>query len=242
MRLIKSTLRPILLMVSAAAIGACGDGGSATEPSAAPVPAAVNAIAAGFNYSCMLTSVGNAYCWGSNSAGQLGAGDTTASTTPRAVGGGLRFTQITIGTNFTCGLATTGAAYCWGTGQQGQLGNGTSVSSASPVAVLGGLHFESISAGYRFACGVQATTRDAYCWGDNTFGSLGVGDTLPRGTPTRVATGGPKFKTLHAGFRHVCALSDEATSAVYCWGWNAEHEVSPASAIHFLVPTLVSIP
>jgi len=113
--------------------------------SLSPVPVAgdlrFTAISAGGYYlgvghTCALTSNGAAYCWGTNTWGELGDGSTVSEPHPVAVGGGLTFSSLSAGTQETCGVTPTGAAYCWGDNRYGQLGNGTTTSSATPVQVV----------------------------------------------------------------------------------------------------------
>ncbi|MFL5582546.1 MAG: hypothetical protein ACJ8AO_19425, partial [Gemmatimonadaceae bacterium] len=86
---------PLVLTVTSS-----GGGGVATE------------LAVGGFHACALASDGAAYCWGSNTFGQLGNGTiSTGSWTPTAVSGGLRFSSIAAGGEaHSCALTSSGAA------------------------------------------------------------------------------------------------------------------------------------
>jgi alpha-tubulin suppressor-like RCC1 family protein len=55
----------------------------------------------------------------------------------------------------------------------------------------------------------------AYCWGRNSNGQLGTGDTWERGTAVAVI-GGHRFQELIAGGESTCGLA--SGGAAYCWG------------------------
>ena len=153
-------------------------------------------LSAGYIHVCGLTTSGAAYCWGSNSQGQLLVGNSTNANAPVPVGGGLAFADISAGAQHTCAVTTAGAAYCWGYNHSGELGDGTTSYTplTTPTPVTGGLTFVSVSAGEYATCGIAAGGA-AYCWGSNSSGQLGVGtvayDVMP--TPTPV-TGGLLFQ------------------------------------------------
>ena len=71
-------------------------------------------LSAGGAHTCGVTTNGSSYCWGDNSAGQLGNGSKAASKTPVRVSGGLSFEAISAGTRHTCGVTTDGAVFCFG--------------------------------------------------------------------------------------------------------------------------------
>lgn len=160
---------------------------------------------------CALTAAGAAYCWGSDSSGELGNGVMTPHlSAPVAVSGGLVFNQISAGRG-TCGVTTSGAGYCWG--NAATLGNGSTNASAVPVAVSGPSTWIAISVGDGHACGI-ATGGAAYCWGNDP--SLGDGDLLtPHYLPNPVS-GGHTFVSIASSGAATCAITSDGEG--YCWG------------------------
>jgi len=111
-----------------------GDG--VIYPTRVVLAAQVTSFAAGDAHSCALVTTGDAWCWGSNSNGQLGGGTIGGSSAvPTLVTGGLKFVALTAGTAHTCGVTTDGSVYCWGSNFNGQLGDGTTTDRAAPVRV-----------------------------------------------------------------------------------------------------------
>jgi alpha-tubulin suppressor-like RCC1 family protein len=170
-------------------VGELGDGTIGLSPFPTPVAGGLTfaaVSAGGEEYTCGVTTSGQAYCWGWNGNGQLGDSTTTARLVPTPVAGGLTFAAVSGGYAHTCGVATSGAAYCWGWGPNGQLGDGTANDRHVPTAVTGGRTFAALSGGTFHSCGVT-TSGQAYCWGGNANGQLGDGTTNDRHVPTAVA-------------------------------------------------------
>jgi alpha-tubulin suppressor-like RCC1 family protein len=204
-------------------------------------------LAAGGAHTCGLTSAGGAFCWGSNSSGQLGDGTGTDHHEPGGVETDLTFASIDAGVAHTCGLTSDGAAHCWGRNDRGQLGDGTTTDRSTPVAVTGGHTFELIVAGgldIGQTCGLTSGGA-AYCWGDNERGQLGIGsggfgseDLAPHSEPTLVS-GSLTFVGLTTGLgRHACGLRD--TGAAYCWGENSFGGLGNGTVSDSPVPVPVS--
>jgi alpha-tubulin suppressor-like RCC1 family protein len=174
---------------------------------------------------CALTNSGAAYCWGNDSAGQLGIGDIEQLScgsigdctgrggaphlSPVAVTGGHRFAAISGGGAFTCAATSEGQPWCWGETLFSAL-----LRDSVPTAVGGAPALTSISAGTFHACGVTSSGA-AYCWGQNPLGQLGTDDTVAHGTPVPV-TGGLAWSSVSVGFDHTCGITKQG--AAYCWG------------------------
>ncbi len=90
--------------------------------------------------------------------------------------------------------------------------------ATGPPPPDGALQFNLVTAGYFHTCGLAATGR-AYCWGGNTWGTLGDGSTTASNRPVLVA-GGVRFSGLDAGAGHTCGVTD--SGQIWCWGLNDE--------------------
>jgi len=188
------------------------------------------AVSAGQDFSCGITTVRTAYCWGVNGVGQLGDGTTTDRNTPVAVRppAGVLFDSVSAGQDHACALSSTGALYCWGGNDFGQLGTGSTTPVSTPTLVsAGGLVFRSVSAGAQYTCAL-ATTNFADCWGLNGSGQLGNSNNAGLQTPNPNAglqnqvIGGP-FGAITAMQGHSCGIltgSGGETGPVACWGLN----------------------
>jgi alpha-tubulin suppressor-like RCC1 family protein len=182
-----------------------------------------------------------AYCWGTNSFGQLGDGTTTDRLTPTPVAGNRRFRQLAGGERHTCGVTTTDEIFCWGSNQWGQLGDGSSrtVDHLRPTRVAGTRRYESLTAGRFHTCAVTGTAK-AFCWGRQ--GAIGDGANVMRTTP-RAVTGGLSFRRLTGGHNHTCG--ETTGNRAYCWGANfygglGDGTAGPVPVDYSLVPVAVA--
>ena len=193
-----------------------------------------SSISVGNGLGCVLDLANAAWCWGTNTRGQLGTGDLVSSAIPRAVAGGLTFQSISVGLFGPCGLSSS-LAYCWGDNSLRTIGNpNTSTPTLVPTAVTGGTSFITLNAGAVTSCGTTSGGI-AMCWGTNQFGSLGNGSTTA-GTQVAPATvaGTVSFASVSPGignniFDTTCGLATDGTA--YCWGINTLGEVGTSATL-----------
>jgi alpha-tubulin suppressor-like RCC1 family protein len=200
----------------------------------------VKRIVAGDAHTCVLTGTNRVRCWGDNQFGQLGYSSTidvgdVPTRLPATVGDVLLpvadpVAQLVAGNNHTCALLASGVVYCWGDNRFGQLGynrtdnlgDGEAVTSFGTVIVGGSV--TRIAAGGDHTCAIL-TSGALRCWGRNSFGQLGRGNTANIGDNETVFSAGNvdlgaavTVKDLALGDAHTCALL--TTGAVRCWGIN----------------------
>lgn len=107
-------------------LGVLGSGQFAGSKSPVPVTGGLSfrSIATGTRQACGVTLDGAAFCWGDNTAGELGTGSIGGrAAAPQRVAGNINFSSLTLA-DPSCGLAVDGALYCWGTNYGAALGIG----------------------------------------------------------------------------------------------------------------------
>lgn len=251
-------------------VGQLGDGTNQdrsvptlVQQGAIPTGATVKSISAGETQSCAVTTAGGVYCWGSNANGRLGDGTTVDRNVPVVIQmpGGVAIDSVSVGNNSAtggnynnhiCARSISGGAYCWGNNSSGQLGDGTTTSRTSPVAVQYGsasnaipadVTIREITTGSWFTCAI-ASNDQAYCWGYNLHGQLGVGNTVnspAKTAPLPISQGdipeGAVPSSITASGRGACITT--TALAMYCWGANNNGQVGDGTVVNRTVAAAV---
>ncbi len=200
----------------------------------------VVAIAAGGLHSCAITTSGGLKCWGYNIEGQLGDGTTTIRDTPvDVVGLSSNVASVALGGHHTCALLVSGGVKCWGSNDEGQVGDGTTTDRHTPTNVTGlSSGVAAVSKGIFHTCGLTVTG-GLKCWGGNSFGQLGIGNTGDRSTPADVVglSSGVAVVGAARNGQHTCAIS--TGGALKCWGRNDWGQVGDGTTTNRTTPVSV---
>ena len=161
----------------------------------------VTSIAAGGWHTCALMSGGALKCWGLNDLGQLGLNSTNnygdnvteiGDDLPFVnLGTGKTVSALSLGSRHSCAVLTDATMKCWGHNGYGQLGLGNTTTHGDYWSGNMGDSLPIISVGTGkspLAITTRGNTTCAIlsagvlkCWGHNTSGQLGQGDTVTRG-------------------------------------------------------------
>lgn len=167
------------------------------------------------------------------------AGSPSGASSSRAYGpAAWSPTSIAAGYEHTCAIMG-GGAKCWGDNAFGQLGDGTDARQRTrPVAVSGLFSgVDSVGAGAFHSCALAAGG-SVKCWGSNSDGQLGDGQSEGRSAPVEVSGLGSGVQAIAVGGNHACALL--GGGAVKCWGYNGAGQLGDGTKQSRLQPVAVS--
>ncbi|MBN1608163.1 MAG: hypothetical protein JW940_16135 [Polyangiaceae bacterium] len=158
------------------------------------------------------------------------------------LGTGRTVLDISVGADHTCAILDDQSVKCWGGNDVGQLGVGTTnyfgdegrwqdemdeMGDYLPTVDLGPSRAPlALSTGTKHSCALF-DDNTVKCWGGNSSGQLGLGDSDNRGfDPDEMGDALPAVDlgtgrtalAVSAGGSHTCALLDD--HSVKCWGGN----------------------
>jgi alpha-tubulin suppressor-like RCC1 family protein len=191
---------------------------------------------------------GKLYGWGANPNGQVGIGSVANQTTARLIGGQTYPTFKAISYSglqgYALGLSNDGMIYGWGLNSQGDLGLGDVTPRSTPTLISDNNSYQALIAnrgnsGLGNGCSVALSTGGkVYVWGRNSYGVLGLGDQIPRSTPTLIGSN---------TFQQIAQASDlgglallDISGNIYTSGYNNKGQLGtniPGGAVS--TPTLV---
>jgi alpha-tubulin suppressor-like RCC1 family protein len=202
---------------------------ASAEPLLVPLPGKALSLSSQSDTACAVLESGELYCWGNNYEGNIGLGDVHPGAdqwSPVRVSDFTDWTQIGTGQGHTCAVRSPGLLFGWGRNTAGNLGLGQKAEDQrrSPTQIGVEQDWLSVVAGQDASCGLRAGGR-LFCWGGNSFATLGLGDREERLSPTEVAPPAPgdSWRGASLDTFHACGVASDG--ALYCWGRNLEGQL-----------------
>ena len=196
-----------------------GDGGTADSPTptriTSPMPDTWIAIAASQFHTCGIKTSLRPFCWGVNSAGQVGTGNTNPATTPQ-LALAAEVDLVAVGHFHTCVRRMSGHTLaCWGDNGAGQLGDGTRLRRLQATEIATGTAWAGLAAGGGQTCAIDEVTQTLHCWGNNFAGQIGDGTVEDRLVPTPIRPD-LDWAAVDPSGTHTCGIA--TTGDLMCWG------------------------
>jgi len=216
-----------------------------TNPVAVSGGHTFDSIDVGARHSCGITTSGLLYCWGANDYYQLGNNVTNQNDklTPTRVhdpdtpssNWGTTILKVSLGQHHSCAIDSNNRAYCWGNSWD----NNTATGQTSYPKIPKRIHkpngsanwdatFIDIAAAEEHTCAIK-TNGVAYCWGNDSYGSLGKLSVKndDRQYPVKVS-GNKTWVSIATGRWNTCGINDD--NYLFCWGKNLLGQLGDNSA------------
>jgi Regulator of chromosome condensation (RCC1) repeat len=174
---------------------------------------------------CAIAASGALRCWGNGT--QITTSSSSRwpqSVTITGVPSPLTYASVSGDYAHFCATTRTGQAHCWGLpiGQYNEMGVASTrigqggINYGVVVEKEGGEALSDVALVDADMVGNCAVTKggELWCWGDNTIGGLGIGDTLSHVGAVKVALS--DVVQVAGGVDHRCALIRDGQ--VHCWG------------------------
>jgi len=218
-------------------LGIGSDQADSSTPVEIPSLSGVLSVDCGTDHCCAVLDTTGGWCWGSGGQGRLGDGTDVGKNYPVQVVNDLNvdatfkmgFLTVSVGNSHTCAVFSDESVWCWGDGTSGKLGINNEDSKFEPQAVVGlgpGM-VRSVSAARLWghhSCAILKDQGKVTCWGANSEGQLGTGDTVWVWTP------GQRWETPVTGISGAVAIQTSSTfscaaldnTEIWCWGSNSD--------------------
>jgi alpha-tubulin suppressor-like RCC1 family protein len=191
------------------------------------VPKDVVSVGEGFDFGVAVTSGGNLWGWGNDSAGQLCNGTTGKNVSPSHSNDVYNIVSASGGADHLMLLTNSGTVQECGSARDGELGDGSfSGNQKTPVTVKGLPTITAISSGNDDSVALDSSGR-VWDWGANNLGQLGDGNTSDSAVPVEVSLPAQAVQIFSGGDSkkdgsEIALLSN---GEVWAWGDDVDGEL-----------------
>lgn len=199
-------------------------------------------------YTCGVTNLGKMYCWGDNEQFVFGLEDNSNSLVPIEknrdfLSANELIIKVSGGEYHNCVLTSLANVFCWGSQARGAIGDGVNgsgitIGEFNINAKVGNVRIKDIIT-YDSANCIITETNEAWCWGNNLYGKLGVGQAAGNIVANPVKISNFNFKKLSMGYHHTCGISID--DKVYCMGSSASGAFGTTTSTNHNTPQLLLV-
>lgn len=200
-----------------------------------------DAYSSGPNITCVQHAGGGVSCWGVNA--NLGDGIDYRERTDYDIKNPVRsllsdVAELSVGYGYVCGRLSDGGVSCWGVNSSGQTGQpaGFEGNLTTPMRTDWVNNVVELEVGGATSC-VRTGDGKVWCWGGNTYGSVGNGTTGAAVTVPAEISALNGARQLSLGWHFGCAVTSDAKAR--CWGLNSSGQLGDGTTINRSSPAEV---
>jgi hypothetical protein len=156
------------------------------------------------------------FAWGYNFYGSLGHNNRTPYSSPVQIPG-TTWSSISASLYHTLATKTDGTLWSWGYNTRGQLGQNNTTYYSSPVQIPGTTWSSVASLANGAAASLAIKTDNTlWAWGSNSFGQLGLNNTIQYSSPVQIP--GTTWRSASINSFNASAIKTDGT--LWSWGYN----------------------
>jgi len=176
---------------------------------------------------------GTLWTWGYNVHGTLGLGNTTSYSSPKQVGALTTWSKVSVNSYSCFAIKTDGTLWSWGYNGSGNLGLNNTTYYSSPKQVGALTTWSNIfSSGGSFALAIK-TDGTLWTWGANTYGRLGLGNTIDYSSPKQIGA-----LTTWSGIapQYYAGVALKTNGTIWSWGYNLNGQLGLGNTTYYSSP------
>ena len=233
-----------------------GDNRNRSTPTRIGTDTDWKSVSTGSAHTVAIKDDGSMWAWGWNYYGSLGLGDNRDRNAPTRIGTDTDWKSVSAGVVHTVAIKNNGSMWAWGDNSSGQLGLGNRLrlgirrNRNVPTRVGRDTNWKSVSTG-RHTVAIK-NDGSLWAWGNNSFGQLGLRDSVPRRVvqdltwglwgdnryaPERVGADAD-WASVSVGGNHTVALKTDGS--VWAWGNNDSGQLGLRDNINRSLPERIN--